>query len=46
MNHLYKDKISYERIITYLKDNFKFFQKIVHNDYKYSLYSIFDNKKI
>jgi hypothetical protein len=41
----YQDKISYERIIIYLKDNFKFQSKIVHIDYEYSLHSIFDNKK-
>ena len=42
----YQDKVSYERIITYLKENFHFLPKVVHTDYEYALYSVFDNKKI
>ena len=42
----YQDKISYERIFTFLKENYNFIPDIIHTDYEYSLYTVFDNKNI
>ena len=42
----YQDIISYERIISFLKENYNFVPKINHTDYEYALYKAFDNTKI
>jgi hypothetical protein len=42
----FQDKINYERIFTYLKENFNFIPKIVHIDYEKPLYMTFKNQKI
>ena len=42
----FQDIISYERIISFLKENYNFVPKIIHTDYEYALYKAFDNTKI
>ena len=42
----YQDKITYDRIFNFLKENYNFIPKIVHHDYEYALYSSLDNSKI
>ena len=47
----YSDIISYKRIFSYIRDNFKFIPDIIHTDYEKSLYNAFlkentSNKKI
>ena len=42
----FQDKINYQRIFTYLKENFNFIPNIVHTDYERPLYLTFMNKKI
>ena len=42
----FQDKINYERIFTYLKENFNFIPNIVHIDYEKPLYMTFKNQKI
>ena len=42
----YQDIISYERIISFVKENYHFIPKIIHTDYKYALYKAFDNVNI
>ena len=42
----FQDKISYERIFRFLKDNYNFIPTIIHHDYEIALYSSFDNNKI
>lgn len=41
-----QDTISYERIFTFLRDNYNFYPKIIHHDYESALYKSFDNQKI
>ena len=42
----YQDIISYERIISFLKEHYNFYPGIIHTDYEYALYKAFDNKNI
>ena len=42
----YQVIISYERIISFLKENYNFVPKIIHTDYEYALYKAFDNINI
>ena len=42
----YQDVISYERIISFIKENYNFIPKSVHTDYEYALYKAFDNVNI
>lgn len=42
----YQDKISYERILNFLKENYNYYPIIIHHDYEYALYSSYDNNKI
>ena len=42
----FQDKINYQRIFSYLKENFNFVPNIVHTDYERPLYLTFMNKKI
>ena len=42
----YQDKISYEWIFRFLKENNNFEPTIVHTDYEYVLYSVFDKSNL
>ena len=42
----YQDIISYERIISFLKENYNFYPTLIHTDYEFPLYKAFDNKTI
>ena len=42
----FQDKINYERIFTYLKENFNFIPSIANTDYEQPLYMTFKNQKI
>ena len=42
----YQDIITYETIISFLKENYNFDPKIIHTDYEYALYKAFGNTKI